>query len=100
MRVDVLRLATITVPVGNDTGDVLIVKLAPLAPAGITTPDGTVAEKPSCAKLTVVFTGARSVKVTVPVDGRPPTTDDGLSVNEPSNSEFTVKTGDVLVTPR
>jgi hypothetical protein len=63
---------------------VVTVKVAVVAPAGTVTLDGTVAARVLLLEsLTVVpFVGAAPLRVTVPVDGLPPTTVDGPKLNE------------------
>jgi len=65
------------------TALVVIVKVAPVAPAGTVTLEGTVAavallESVTCAPLA----GAGPLSVTVPVEELPPVTFEGLSVSE------------------
>jgi hypothetical protein len=77
--------AEIVAEVETRTPDVLTVKVALLAPAGMVTLDGTLAtvvlllESATCAPPT----GAGPLRVTVPVEySRPPTTLEGSSVRE------------------
>ena len=66
------------------TIEVLTVKDAALAPAGTITLEGTLAAPLLLESMTIAPpVGAALVRVTVPVeDCRPPTTLEGLSVNE------------------
>jgi hypothetical protein len=87
------------------TMDVSIVKLALLAPAGTVTLEGTLAAPLLLDSATVAPpAGAALVSVSVPVeDCRPPTTFEGLSVNEDRvgggrGTDVTVSEAD-LVTP-
>jgi len=68
------------------TLEVVTVKVAEVAPAGTITLDGTVATFDLLLEsVTVVpFDGAGPLRVTVPVDGLPPTTVDGFKLNETS----------------
>jgi hypothetical protein len=76
--------AEIVAEVGMRTADVLILKVALLAPAGTVTLEGTLAapllpESMTCAPPA----GAGPLKVTVPVENwAPPITLEGFSVNE------------------
>jgi len=70
---------------------VAILKLAEPYPAGTTTLDGTVAAELFDARLTVVPPdGASPFRVTVPVDGNPPTTVLGAMVSEERGAGVTV----------
>ena len=87
------------------TIEVLTVKDAELAPAGTITLEGTLAAPLLLERTTIAPpVGAALVRVTVPVeDSSPPTTLDGLSVNEErvsggSGTGVTVSEAD-LVTP-
>ena len=82
------------------TGDVVIVKVALVAPAATVTLAGTWA---AAMLLLVRVTrappeGATAAKVTVPVDEVPPMTEPGLSVTEVSAPAVTVKVA-VFVAP-
>ena len=68
------------------TLEVVTVKVAEVAPAGTITLDDTVATFDLLLEsVTVVpFDGAGPLRVTVPVDGLPPTTVDGFKLNETS----------------
>ena len=82
------------------TADVVIVKVAVVAPAATVTLAGTLA---AVVLLLVRMTaapldGAGPVKVTVPVDEVPPITDVGLSVTEVSAAAVTVRVA-VFVAP-
>ena len=76
--------AEIVEEVEMSTIDVLTVKDAELAPAGITTLEGTLAAPLLLKSATMAPpAGATLVRVTVPVeDSSPPITLEGLSVNE------------------
>ena len=98
--------AEIVEEVEMSTIDVLTVKDAELAPAGITTLEGTLAAPLLLKSATMAPpAGAALVRVTVPVeDSSPPTTLEGLSVSEESVSSgrgtgVTVSGADLLTPP-
>jgi len=79
---------------------VVIVKLALVEPAGINTLAGTCATDVLllCKVMTMPAAGAAPFKVTVPVEGFPPTTEDGDLEREDRLGAFTIRPV-VLVTP-
>src|SRR5712672_7142 len=78
------RVAESWTTVVNELANVVTGKLALVAPAGTVTFDGTLARPGSWLPraTTVPPVGAAVASVTVPVDGVPPTTLDGLTVND------------------
>lgn len=82
------------------TGFVVIGKLAAAAPAATVTLDGTVATVVLLLESWMVIPagGAAPLRVTVPVDGLPPTTFDGFNFNEDNVGRVTVNVA-VFVTP-
>ena len=106
VRIVPLYLAEIVDEVERRTIDVLTVKLALLAPAGMNTLPGTLAaplllERRTCTPPA----GAGALRDTVPMeDCKPPITLAGLSVNEVSvgtgrGAGFTVREADRLAPP-
>jgi len=86
--------------VGVRTRLVLTVKLAAVAPGARVTLDGTVATVGLLLESWTVtpVEGAAPLRVTVPVDGLPPTTFDGFNFNEDNAGGATVNVA-VFVTP-
>ena len=76
------------------------VKVAAVAPAATVTLDGTVATAVLLLESWMVTPadGAAPLRVTVPVDGLPPTTFDGFNFNEDSVGRVIVSVA-VFVTP-
>src|SRR5437899_1410149 len=78
------KFVEMVTPVGKRTGSVDTLKLAVADPAATTTLEGTIAAR----KLLLVRetaippAGAGPLKMTVPTEGRPPVTLEGLSVTE------------------
>ena len=106
VRVVPLYLAEIVDEVERSTIDVLTVKLALLAPAGINTLPGTLAAPLLLERLTCTPpAGAGALKNTVPLeDCKPPMTLVGLSVNEVSvgtgrGAGFTEREADRIAPP-
>jgi hypothetical protein len=100
-----LYLAEIVADVEMSTMAVPTLKFAVVDPAGMNTLDGTLAAPLLLERVTVAPpAGAGALSVTVPVeDSRPPTTAEGLSVNEErvtggGGGGVTVREAD-LVTP-
>ena len=79
---------------------VVTVKLAAVAPAAMVTLDGTVATVVLLLESWTVTPagGAAPLRVTVPVDGLPPTTFDGFNFNEDNVGRVIVNVA-VFVTP-
>ena len=79
---------------------VVTVKVAAVAPAAMVTLDGTVATAVLLLESWMVTPadGAAPLRVTVPVDGLPPTTFDGFNFNEDSVGRVIVSVA-VFVTP-
>jgi hypothetical protein len=79
---------------------VVTVKVAAVAPAATVTLDGTVATAVLLLESWMVTPadGAAPLRVTVPVDGLPPTTLDGFNFNEDSVGRVIVSVA-VFVTP-
>lgn len=79
---------------------VLTVKVAVVAPAATVTLDGTVATAVLLLESWMVTPagGAAPLRVTVPVDGLPPTTFDGFNFNEDNVGRIIVNVA-VFVTP-
>jgi hypothetical protein len=86
--------------VGLRTRLVLTVKLAVVAPGATVTLDGTVAIVGLLLESWTVtpVEGAAPLRVTVPVDGLPPTTFDGFNFNEDNAGRAIVNVA-VFVTP-
>ena len=85
-----------------DTGFVVIVNVALLAPAATVTLDGTVAANvlSLLSDTSAPPTGAGPLSVTVPVEGLPPTTLDGFTPSELNTAATGVTVrGAVLVIP-
>lgn len=88
------RLAVIRAFVDEVTVSVVTVKVAVALPAATLTDDGTIADKLLLERLTErPPAGAGPVRVTVPVDGLPPTTDVGFSDTDDNAA------GGVMVSP-
>lgn len=79
---------------------VVTVKVAAVAPAATVTLDGTVATAVLLLESWMVTPtgGAVPLRVTVPVDGLPPTTFDGFNFNE-DNAGLAIVNVAVFVTP-
>ena len=106
VRVVPLYLAEIVDEVERSTIDVLTVKLALLAPAGMNTLPGTLATPLLLERLTCTPpAGAGALRDTVPLeDCKPPMTLVGLSVNEVSvgigrGAGFTEREADRIAPP-
>ena len=86
-----------------DTGLVVIVNVALLAPAATVTLDGTVAADvlSLLSDTSAPPTGAGPLSVTVPVEGLPPTTLDGFTPSElnPAATGVTVRGADLVIPP-
>jgi hypothetical protein len=82
------------------TGFVVTVKVAAVAPAPTVTLGGTVAAVVLLLESWIVIpvAGAAPLRVTVPVDGLPPTTFDGFNFNEDNAGRVIVNVA-VFVTP-
>ena len=84
-----------------DTGLVVTANVAPVAPPATVTLDGTVAA--SVLSLDSATTdpppGAGPLSVTVPVEGLPPTTVEGLTVTEDNTGLMVTVRVAVLVAP-
>ncbi len=82
------------------TGLVLNVKVAVLAPLRTVTLDGTLATLGLLLERDTATPslGAGALSITVPVDGLPPVTVDGLRLSEESVGSTTVSVAAVLVT--
>jgi hypothetical protein len=84
VRVLPLYDAEMVADVETRTGELLTVNVAPIAPSGTTTLEGTLAEPLLLPRMILTPpAGAGPLNVTLPVeDSRPPTTLDGLSVSD------------------
>ena len=82
------------------TGFVVTVKFAAVAPASTVTLGGTVAAAVLLLEswMVIPVDGAAPLRVTVPVDGLPPTTFDGFNFNEDNVGRAIVNVA-VFVTP-
>ena len=87
VRVELLYEAAMVEEVETNTKAVFTVKVVRAFPAAIVTLDGTLAAKLLLESATLAPpAGAGALSVTVPVDDcNPPTTLDGLTVNEATN---------------
>ena len=73
------------------TAVVVVVKVALVAFAAMVTLLGTVAPVVLCSDTVRPLAGAGPVRVTVPVDGLPPTTEVGFMLTEDSAGGLTVR---------
>lgn len=81
------------------TAVVVAVKVAEVVLAVMFTLRGTVAPVVLCSETEMPLAGAGPVKVTVPVDELPPTTEVGFIVTEASAGGLTVSTACALLVP-
>jgi len=89
------KVAVIVADVLLDTAVVVTVKVAEVELAGIDTDVGTDAVVPLTERLTVTPPGpAGPFKVTVPVEGEPPTTETGESERPVNKGRLTVRIAD------
>ena len=94
-------MAEIVTDLLRDTVRVLIVKVALVAPLGTVTFTGTLATEVLLLDkdTTAPPEGAGPLSVTVPVEGLPPRTLDGLRERDDSEGGFTVRVAVLVITP-
>ena len=94
-------MADIATDLLRDTVRVLIVKVALVAPLGTVTFTGTLATEVLLLDkdTTAPPEGAGPLSVTVPVEGLPPRTLDGLRERDDSEGGFTVRVAVLVITP-